>query len=35
MVMADLHVLSQNSRMVSEKFLVDKIVEEWYQLWNK
>ena len=35
MVMADLHVLSQNSRMASEKFSVDKIVEEWYQLWNK
>ena len=34
MVMADLHVLAQNSRKVSERFSVDKIVEEWYQLWN-
>ena len=34
MVMADLHVLAQNSRKESDRFSVDKIVEEWYQLWN-
>lgn len=29
-----LHVLSHNSRIVSEKYSVERIVEEWYQLWN-
>ena len=29
-----LHVLSHNCRIVSEKYSVERIVEEWYQLWN-
>ena len=29
-----LHVLSHNSRMAAERFSVDGIVKEWYQLWN-
>lgn len=29
-----LHRLSHNCRIVSERYSVERIVEEWYQLWN-
>lgn len=31
---AEWHVLSQNSKIASERFSVNTIVKDWYQLWN-
>ena len=31
----ELHVLSQNGRIVSKKFMTDNIVKEWYLLMDK